>query len=38
MLQLDMACAEWYTIMYDSRYSHPGWVEMQNKCSVRVKQ
>lgn len=49
MSQLDMACAELkrlltnknaverYTIMHDSHYSHPGWVEMQNKCSVRVK-
>ena len=45
MSQLDMACIklkqlmnnsyaiERYTIMHDSHYSHPGWVEMQNKRS-----
>lgn len=47
MPELIMACAklktamsnktavERYTIMHDLHYSHPGWVEMQNKNSNR---
>lgn len=47
MPQLDMACAnlvralnnksavERYTIMHDSKYVHPGWVDYQKKCTVR---
>ena len=49
MPELIMACAklktamsnktavERYTIMTSPKYTHPGWVEMQNKHSVRVK-
>ena len=47
MSQLDMACAnlkhalknqgacQRYTIMHDAKYQHPGWVDYQNRHTVR---